>query len=354
MKKFAHVLTSVLLSIGIATSLILTFGWEWYQIILFSLGGIFTGLLYYSPRGFLDAFRAAAGKSQAIKTWLTNRPVFNTIAPWKRKDMNERLKFYAHLYFYIIPFLLAFMLIGWQLLSLFGGGKLASLLDCDFTTILGTSAVILILDVFCITFITAIFLSFDGDIPGHPSHFEIWSKKMSPRRQVKVWGRELKEDDKVENFDKNWKRIKIAAFRTVIGLQFSELLRNTRGVIAVAAVIIVFLFALVVQTLSLILVLIAMIFMTRDKYWRLIIISSIVGILINVWQHSFIWGFAGGTLMTIIGFITNWINKAIVEIRPVNVFKSGPYVSVYQYLKRNILNRNQPPVEEKRAIYLGG
>jgi hypothetical protein len=139
-------------------------------------------------------------------------------------------------------------------------------------------------------------------------------------------------------------------FKTVVGLQLLSSIKTMGVLFGAIMVIVIFLLALIIQVLVFILLLIAMIFMARDKTWRLITDSSIIGILLGIWQHSYVWGFGSGALVTTLGFIANWVDKAIVEIRPINVFKSGPYISAYQYLEKNLLN---PIAVEEWAAYLG-
>lgn len=338
MKKksdYIEVLASILLFIAVSLSLIFTFGQEWYKFIPFTVVGAATGLIFYDAKKFFGLMSTALGSSRVI---------VSKIKALKKKDRNEKLRAYAKA-FDAWPFFLTFLiLVAIQLPGIFGE-EMAELNKDGFPPAVVCFFVFFI-DIVISAIIWILLFSFDlMYVDKGGNNFEVWSQELPWKWQVKIWGRQLQADDKADGFpDKSWPEIKKAIRQTILRLQFATAGRRITRLIGALAIVPIFLVTLLVQVIVFFPILVAMIFreMNRSKYWFLIIFSGTVGTIIGTWQHSYILGFGSGTILAALGFLVDWIDQQVMKIKMVNSFRSGPYVSVYQGIRKVFFTDNRP------------
>lgn len=344
MKKFTEILMSGLLGIAVALSLVFVLGGEWYKLIPFSLLGITSGLIFYDAAGFFGVISTAL---KSARLTITNLAIFNVKLKRKR-SLDKRMTSCANAYAPLFPFFLGLITMAIQVLLTVIMKKPTLIYESGYS-IAGTYGFTLLIDVAIASIIYFFLFSFDLFYKFDLPVFEIWSQELPFKWQLKIWGKRLEKNDKAENFgDKSWPEMRKAIFRTVIRMQLATGARRISNLFGFLAMAPVFLVTLLIQTSVFILLFGGLFFkeltrgLNRSKAWRLITAMVIIGTLVGAWQHSYLWGFGSGAVVVALGFITNWVDKKIIEIRLTNYFESRAYFSARRSIRRTFFFDNRP------------
>lgn len=337
MKKSAKLLACILTGVGATLFLTLTlWGHEWYKMIASIAIGAFVGLLFNDAKGVFTAFVASLRISRtALRSLAENIPqIFQAIfqRPVRIKpepNWNKKAENYATKIIFLVPSIIFIIIVLVWRLSYTKEGWIQ--VCTDYTVDGGETAfgpvyiLLALVSLVAVIIISFIFL-------GGETSIKEWSRKLPSEYQIKFWGRKIGLFDRVLVLnDLSWKQKKQAIFKTVLRLQMRQAWKSTKTIAGIISVSVTFLVSLAIQSIIVIAVFLPMMLreLYRTKNGLLVAAAVTVGGLIGTWHLSYLWGFGSAIAFAILCLIIDWVDKKIVEIKPIYVWWSKPYTIIY-------------------------